>query len=75
VSAVVKTIERKPDPDVVAYLEGALARARAGETVGVLILEQSAPNQSCKYSTAGLDDRFKVMGYLMHAIANLQVDD
>lgn len=73
VSAVVRALERKADPEVVDYLETVLERARRGETSGVLILEQRG--DSCSWCCSGLGDRFKIIGYLAHAIHKMQGDD
>lgn len=71
-AAELKAIERKRDPEVVTFLEEALARARAGDTNGVLILEQSVTGVT--YACAGLKDRMSLVGWLFHAMHKLQDD-
>lgn len=61
-----------PDGEVIKKLEAALDRARAGETHGVLLLEQD--KAGCKYVCAGLKNRFELIGFLSHAIHQLQAD-
>lgn len=61
--------ERQADPDTVQLLEEVLARAKSGETRGVLVLEQSTHTTS--YSTTGLKDRYSLIGYLQCAMHNL----
>lgn len=69
----VQKLERAPCPDVVKFLEEALAIAMRGETTGVLILEQKTAG-ALSYSVAGIADRYKVSGLLFHAIHKLQSD-
>lgn len=64
---------RKPDPEVVSFLEGVLEAARAGEVTGVLVLSQELDG-SLKYTIAGIKDRFTVTGWLYHAMHRLQSD-
>lgn len=71
-SAIIQQLERKPDPDVVTYLERVLEAARAGEITGVLILAQDAGGVS--YGIAGLEGRYTVLGFLSHAMHRLQTD-
>ena len=73
VSAVVRALERKADREVVEYLETVLERARRGETSGVLILEQRG--DGCSWCCSGLGDRFRVIGYLAHAMYVMHGDD
>lgn len=69
-AAELKAIERKRDPEVVTFLEEALARALAGDTNGVLILEQNGADVT--YACAGLKDRMALVGWLFHAMHRLQ---
>ena len=69
----IRTIERKPDPEVISFLDDALAKARKGEITGVLIISQDV-GKWASYSHAGLKDRFHVLGYLSHAMHQLQTD-
>lgn len=63
----------EPNQEVVDFLTEALERAKNGETVGVLILEQDNVG-GCIYSLVNIKDRFTSMGYLSHAIYKLQAD-
>lgn len=71
-SAAVHMLKKPPVPEVVEYLERALARAKAGDTFGVMILQQDADGLG--FAIAGIDDRFTVAGWLLHAIHKLQTD-
>ena len=64
-----------PDPvsDVVKFLEQALADAQSGELTGIVLLDQMR-NGKVGYATAGIADRYKVSGYLFHALHKLQTD-
>lgn len=64
---------REPDPDLIRYLEAALERARSGEIVGVLMLQQDVTG-CVRYTIANIKDRFKVLGFLSHAMHSLQED-
>jgi hypothetical protein len=66
--SAIDTRKRSP-PEVVEFLEAVLERARAGELTGVLILAQDSKGLS--YSVAGINDRYVVTGWLMHAIVKL----
>ena len=72
-NAVVKIVEDKPDPDAVAYLEGILADVKRGEVMGVLIMTQYKGG-ALRYQCAGLKDRWNILGWLSHAMHNLQRD-
>ena len=72
-SLVLKTIERKPDEDMINVLERALATAKDGKTIGVLLIEKQ-PGSSC-WSCAGIPDRFEITGYLFHLAYKMQTDD
>ncbi len=63
----------EPNKEVVELLEEALERAKKGETTGLLMLEQEGDGV-VSYSIAGIKDRFKVTGYMYHAIFKLQND-
>lgn len=71
-SATVREIEKRPDPDVVGFLRDMLEQAEAGEIRGVLVVAQHAADVS--WRVAGIEDRFRVTGYLLHAIHRLQED-
>jgi hypothetical protein len=66
-------IKREVNQTVVEILEKALANVRAGDTVGVLLLEKKV--DVCSWSNAGLKDRFEVIGYLEHAKHRMQGDE
>lgn len=72
-TAAVRMIERKPDPEVIDTLEKALAEAKEGKTVGVLLIEKR-PDGS-RWSCSGIPDRFEMTGYLFHLAYKLQTDD
>lgn len=65
-------IEPKPDLEIVARLEELLARAKSGEDFGFLILTQD--KSGITYNVAGVRDRYKVLGWLSHAMYKLQSD-
>lgn len=71
-SAQIRQLTRPVDPEVVRYLEEALAEAKAGKLSGVLILQQDA--EGLAYAVAGVKDRFALIGWLSHAIHKLQTD-
>jgi hypothetical protein len=58
------------DPDIIKYLEASLERAKAGELLGILLLEEDATGIG--YKTAGINDRYKTSGFLFHALHKLQ---
>lgn len=72
--AVLKVFEKQADPKVVSYLESILEEARAGRVRGVLVVEQR-DDGFIGYTTAGLEDRFRLTGVLFHALHKLQTDD
>ena len=72
-TAILKEIERKPDAEMISTLEKALANAREGRTIGILLIEKSHGNSS--WSCAGIPDRFEVTGYLFHLAYKMQTDD
>ena len=72
-TALVKKIERLPDPDMIRVLEDALAHAREGRTVGILLIEKHPSSSS--WSCAGIPDRFEITGYLFHLAYKMQTDD
>lgn len=57
------------NPDVIQVLEEALARAKSGETKGILLLENDGTRTT--YSTTGLKDRYHTVGFLQCAIHGL----
>lgn len=65
--------ERPVDRDLVAFLEEALENARSGELTGILLVDQMRDGK-VGYATAGITDRYKVAGYLFHALHKLQSD-
>ena len=71
-TAAVRTLEKKPDADVVEFLREILAKAEAGEVRGVLIVAQDSTEVT--WRVAGIEDRFRTIGYLTHAIHQLQED-
>lgn len=60
----------KGDADVIAFLETALKRARRGDIKGVVLLAEDA--EGVGYEVAGIQDRFRVSGFLFHALYQLQ---
>ena len=72
-TALVKKIERLPDPDMIRVLEDALANARGGRTVGILLIEKKPGSSS--WSCAGIPDRFEITGYLFHLAYKMQTDE
>ena len=72
-SATLREIGRKPDADMINTLERALDNARAGRTVGILLIEKSPGSSS--WSCCGIPDRFEITGYLFHLAYKLQTDD
>ncbi len=62
------------DPEIVELLEYALANAKEGKTMGILLLEQGMDGL-IGYGTAGLRDRFTVSGALFHALHRVQSDE
>lgn len=64
--------KQEPDSLVVEFLQDALARAKAGETRGVLLVEQDAGGT--RYSVSNLDNRMEVIGMLTHAAFKMQTD-
>lgn len=66
-------LKRPADPDVVRLLEEALVDARSGNMTGVMLLKQDP--EGIAYATAGVEDRFAVLGWLSHAMHRLQTDD
>lgn len=71
-TALVRKIERKPDEDMIQVLEKALATAREGGTLGILLIEKF-PTSSA-WSCAGIPDRFEITGYLFHLAYKMQTD-
>jgi len=69
----VHAIEKKPHQDVVEFLREMLEQAEAGEIRGVVVIAQGTTDVS--WRVAGVDDRFRLIGYLMHAIHNLQAEE
>lgn len=61
-----------PDPDVIKFLEETLDGARKGDVTGVLLLVQDA--NGVAYRVAGIKDRFKITGFLYHAMHLLQTE-
>lgn len=53
-------------------LEEVLAKVRAGDIHGVLVLSQD--KTGIAYNIAGIKDRFEVLGWLSHAMHKLQSD-
>ena len=72
-TAVLKEIERKPNPDVIAGLERALESAGAGNTFGILLIEKTPV--AATWTCAGIPDRFEITGYLFHLMYKMQTDD
>ena len=72
-TALVKRIERKPDPDVIAGLERALENAKTGNTFGILLIEKTPA--AATWTCAGIPDRFEITGYLFHLMYKMQTDD
>lgn len=68
--AEVKPYVARPNADVVRILEGALERARKGETTGIVLVEQEI-TACTSYSHANIAERYKVIGYLSHCIFKL----
>lgn len=68
-------VSEKADADVVAFLESALARARAGEIRGAVLItedfDRDDERHGSNWSVAGVKDRWKVIGYLTWAIHKL----
>ena len=71
-TALVKKIERLPDPDVIAGLERALESAKAGTTFGILLIEKTPT--AATWTCAGIPDRFEITGYLFHLMYKMQTD-
>lgn len=71
-TAQIRQLKREADPDVVGFLEKALQKAKDGEITGVLILAQDPSGVA--YSLAGIKERFTVLGWLSHAMYQLQSD-
>lgn len=67
-------VKKKKVEEVVDILRNALVRAEAGEITGIMFVEEE-PDGKASYSVAGLEDRFKVSGYLFYALQRLQYDD
>ncbi len=70
--ATVATLTKKVDPELVAYMEKALAAVRAGDTTGVVLLEYHS--DGLRYTTCGVHDRYQCTGFLYHALHKLQTD-
>lgn len=75
-SEIIKLAEKQVivDPEIIELLEYALANAKEGKTMGVLLLEQGTDGL-IGYGTAGLRDRFTVSGALFHALHRVQSDE
>ena len=67
-----KKISSPPKPELVEFVEGLLERARSGELVGVLVLEQDRDGVS--YTFSGITKRWEKLGLLSHAMHQLQQD-
>lgn len=68
-----RKIERRQDPDIVSVLEEILARARAGEVTGLVLVAQDACG--VEYRVVGIRNRWEKIGLLSHAIHKLQDDE
>jgi hypothetical protein len=71
-TATVHALSKPPVPEVVEYLESALARAKAGEVNAILLVARDPDGVT--YATAGIDDRWTVLGWLQYASHKLMVD-
>lgn len=69
-TATIRQLERPQEPEVIEFLEETLARARAGEITGVLILEQGPKH--VYYAVAGVKNRLEQLGFLSAAMHKLQ---
>lgn len=70
----IRLLERPSgNPDVVKFLEEALVDAKSGELTGIVLIDQTRDGK-VGYATAGVTDRYKVAGYLFHALHKLQAD-
>lgn len=60
---------KQADQDIVDQLKAALARAEAGDTQALLLVEQS--RGEVNYSITGVNDRFQLAGYMSFFIQQL----
>lgn len=63
----------EPDVGMIEHLEELLKRARAGEIMGVLTVAQDTMG-AAQYSVQNMRNRFEILGYLSHAMHQLQSD-
>ncbi len=70
--AEIKIFPKPVNEELVEYLESALERAKAGELLGVLMLQRD--DDGLAYSVCGIKDRYEATGYLFHLLYKLQAD-
>lgn len=68
--ADLKRIAPRDNAPVIKLLESALARAKAGETTGVVLIEESPKTITCNMTK--LKNRFETMGYIVEALLRVR---
>jgi len=63
----------EPNQNCIALLEGVLKRARSGQTIGVVLVEQGADNLS-SWDWGGFCGSFSMIGAMQVAQASLVAD-
>lgn len=69
-----ETVQSTPDPDCIEVLEEALARARSGEIVGIIAIEQFA-DHSAGWAAGGYLSPVSSIGCLQIAQHHLLMQD
>lgn len=64
------TAQDPPDPDVVAFLESLLERARAGELRTIAVVGELTGRRVTRGFQGDWDDRYALVGHLTH-LANV----
>lgn len=73
---VVKLVEgfpNDPNDSAIAVLEAALSRARSGDTIGALVIEQAADKSAC-WDWGGVLGSYSLVGAVKVALHNLLLD-
>lgn len=70
---MIEVVKPKPNQDLIGVLEEALQRAREGEISGIALFEVHPGG--LHYHTTGVPNRWEAMGYLVHMLHKLALDE
>lgn len=64
-------LKREQNPELLECAEDIVARIKAGEITG-FVVSYELVDKSCRYTTVGMTDRFKLTGMLFQLIHKIQ---